>query len=51
MLLGANIIKSYEVHIPFQEHLIIGDKGKVSLSHIPVYTKPRFYKIFQAENV
>ena len=51
MLLGTNIIKSYEVHIPFQEHLVIGDKGKVYLSHTPVYTKPRFYKVFQAENV
>lgn len=51
LLLEANMLSSYEVNVPFSEVLEIQDDGTVYLSHLPIENRPRFYKVFEVENI
>lgn len=51
LLLEADTLQQKLVYVPFQEQVVLDDRGQAYLSHLPVYDRKRFYKICEANNL
>lgn len=51
MLLEASMLSSFTVNVPYSESQTVQEDGSVFLTHLPINSRPRFYKLYQLENI